>query len=524
MKADILRKLEMPFNNNPAEKAARAHLAAIVDSSDDAIISKNLDGVITSWNASAEHLFGYTAAEAIGQHISLLIPTERLDEEYVIIGKVKAGQRVDHFETMRRNKAGELIEISLTVSPIRDDDGNIIGASKIARNVMQQRRTERALQEVSLRRDEFLATVSHELRTPMNAVIGLAHILSKSTTMTPKEKEYVHTLKQSADSMMSLINGLLDVSKFESGDMELEEIEFSLPELVETTLKIAGAGAREKKLELKTSYSAGVRKYYMGDPQRIRQIVSNLVANAVKFTDAGRVAVGVSAEPGDRQSMVSIEISDTGIGIPEDKLEAVFDKFVQADSSNTRKYGGTGLGLSIAKAFVEQMGGTITVKSRVNFGTTFLIRLPLRNSVQAGIIDSAEHADAQYKNILVVDDYQANIIVTGAMLEELGYSYDTASTGLEALRQFQTARYDAILMDIQMHEMDGFETTRNIRQYETDHRLKPTPIIAMTAHVMEKDRQQCTAAGMNDFIPKPFDPDMLADVLAQFVSKQAKVA
>lgn len=513
----------MSLSHNVAEAEARARLAAIVDSSDDAIISKNLDGTIVSWNAAAERLFGHTAAEAIGQHISLLIPPERIDEEFVIIGKVKAGQRVDHFETIRRNKKGEMINISLTVSPIRDASGKIIGASKIARNITQQKLTEQALRDVSRRRDEFLATVSHELRTPMNAVIGLANILSKSTTMTPREKEYVHTLKQSADSMMALINGLLDVSKFESGDLELEEIEFNLPELIENILKIAGAPAREKNLDLQLSYAPEVRKYYMGDPQRIRQVLINLVANAVKFTDAGRVSVAVTAEILDGHSVISFEITDTGIGIPEDKLESVFEKFVQADASNTRKYGGTGLGLAISKSFVETMGGAITVKSRVNFGTTFTIKLPLKNSAQISTVD-AEPQNTRHKNVLIVDDYQANIIVTGAMLEDLGYSYDTASNGLEALRQFQTARYDAILMDIQMHEMDGFESTRHIRAYEADNNFAPTPIIAITAHVMEKDRQQCTSAGMNDFIPKPFDPDMLEQILAKYIQRPAKVA
>lgn len=499
---------------------AQANLAAIVESSDDAIVGKTLDGIITSWNASAERIFGYTSAEAVGQHITLIIPDDRRDEETLIIGSVRAGQRVDHFETKRRTRDGRLIDISLTVSPIKDIDGRIIGASKIARDVTEQRRTEALLAETSRRKDEFLTNMSHELRTPMNAVIGIAHLLSLSQGLTPKDQKLVAMLKQSSDSLMGLINNLLDFSRLETGSLHMEQTEFDLAALVENAVMLLEVPAREKGLKLDLVFDPALMDRYIGDPLRLQQVLNNLLANAVKFTEQGgvEVAVGVGQQAGGT-STVSIDVTDTGVGIASDKIDVVFDKFMQADASTTRRFGGSGLGLSICKALVEGMGGQISVVSRPEIGSTFTVAVPMKNApgqAPAGRKGRQPHAR---KNVLVVDDYEPNIVVVTSMLEHLGYDYDVAQNGLEAVRRAERGGYDVILMDVQMPGMDGFESARRIRAIEGEKRAKATPIVAMTAHVLDKDKAQCFDAGMNSFIPKPFEPGMLKDVLAGYISQ-----
>ncbi|MEI9904410.1 MAG: ATP-binding protein [Asticcacaulis sp.] len=496
----------------------KASLAAIVESSDDAIIGKTLDGIITSWNASAARIFGYTVAEALGQHITLIIPDDRRDEELVIIGKVRAGQRVDHFETKRRHKAGGLIDISLTVSPILDERGRIIGASKIARDVTDQRRTEALLAETSRRKDEFLANMSHELRTPMNAIIGIAHLLTVSQGLSPKDQRLVSMLKQSSDSLMGLINNLLDFSRLESGSLHMEMTEFDLAALIEKAVMLVEVPAREKGLKFDFISDPALMDCYVGDSLRLQQVLTNLLANAVKFTEHGGIEVHVHVK--DRQAdttTVLIDVSDTGIGIEPDKVGVIFDKFMQADASTTRRFGGSGLGLSICKALVEGMGGRISVVSRPEVGSTFTVELPLGNAAVQAPAGRKGAAPRVRKNVLVVDDYEPNIVVVTSMLENLGYDYDVAQNGLEAVRRAERGGYDVILMDVQMPGMDGFESTRRIRALESEGDKAATPIVAMTAHVLDKDKAQCYEAGMNNFIPKPFEPALLKDVLAGYI-------
>lgn len=513
-------KIAREISGQKAAERDSAYLASIVDSSDDAIISTSLEGIITSWNSSAQSVYGYTAKEAIGQNINILLPEEKLDEEHTILSKIKSGQRIDHFETLRKTRDGRLINISLTISPIRDWSGNIIGVSKIARDISKQKLTETQLLESNRRKDEFLANISHELRTPMNAVIGLANILGMSTTMSDKEKQYVSTLKQSADGLMELINNLLDFSRFETGALELESIEFDLTEVINKTVSLMGIKAQEKNLPLRVNYAPSLRKFYMGDPLRIQQILTNLVGNAIKFTEKGSVEINISAvEIGPIKTQLTISVADSGIGIPEEKIAAIFDKFVQADASTTRKYGGSGLGLSICKAFVAAMSGEISVQSREGLGSTFTVSLPLRLSKQAAMIDdAASDTQKERKNVLIVDDYEPNTLVVSAMLDKFGYDYDIAANGLEALRFFHLTKYDTIIMDVQMHDMDGFETTQQIRMNEISSGLKRTPIIAMTAHVMERDKQKCLETGMDDFIPKPFDLATLEATLKKYIA------
>lgn len=512
-----------PFKN--AERAV-AYLGAIIESSDDAIISKDLHGIVTSWNRAAERIFGYSALEIIGKPITMIIPPERIEEESEILTTLRTGERIDHFETVRRHKDGHLVPVSLTVSPIRDMVGNIIGASKISRDISERITTAKALAEASNKKDEFLTNMSHELRTPMNAVIGLSNILDSLPEMPPQAKKYIKTLKASADNMMDLINDLLDFAKIESGSLEIEEIEFDLAEQVETAVNVANVKAAEKGIGLFVNFAPELNRVYKGDPLRINQVLMNLLSNAVKFTSAGSVEVDVRGEEGPDKdtTMITFKVTDTGPGIPPEKLETIFEKFSQADSSITRQYGGSGLGLAIVKGCVEKMGGSITVSSKVDLGSTFTVYLPLRNT---STVLSAKNFSAltsmarapNAKKILLVEDYEPNILVAGTLLEQFGYQYDVARNGLEAIRSFLRSEYKLILMDLQMADMDGFEATRKIRQLELEKKMENTPIIAMTAHVREQDQKQCFDAGMDDFIPKPFNIESLSEKISQHLAK-----
>jgi PAS domain S-box-containing protein len=500
-----------------------AYLSAIIESSDDAIISKDLKGFITSWNKSAERIFGYTAEEIVGRHITMLIPNDRITEEDKILTTLRTGDRIDHFETVRRHKLGHLIPVSLTISPIRDSAGNIIGASKISRDISERINAANALQELNHKKEEFLATMSHELRTPMNAVIGLANLL-KMMELPEKAQKFIETLKLSADNLMDLINDLLDFAKIESDSLEFEEIEFNLAVQVEKAISVTNVRAQEKNLNLYINYPSTLNRYYLGDPLRIQQILMNLLSNAVKFTDKGSIEVDINGvDQSTNIKMVTIQVTDTGIGIAENKLATIFDKFMQADSSITRRYGGSGLGLSIVKALTEKMGGTIHVDSQLGLGTTFTVKIPLTLTDRISTIESfSANAIPEMpvinKNVLLVEDYEPNIMVTSALLEQAGFNYDIARNGFEALRKYSNGHYDVILMDVQMHELDGLEATRRIRRMELEKKIVRTPIIGMTAHVREQDKDKCLDAGMDDFIPKPFEPSELFQKISRYVN------
>lgn len=514
-------KIARDISAAKAAQRAAAHLAAIVDSSDDAIISKALDGTITSWNQAAERLFGYTADEAIGQHISLLIPPNCLSEEASIIGKIRANERLEHYETVRRTKSGDIVDVSLTVSPILDQNGNVAGASKIARNISEQKRTQVLLAEAGRRREEFMANMSHELRTPMNAIIGLGHVVSMSEGLRPRDREAMAMLRSSADSLLKLINDLLDFSKIDRGQIDIEEQEFDLCETANSVVKLLDVKAREKALSLDYHYEPELGDLYRGDAFRIQQILTNLIGNAIKFTELGRVRVRVMR--GAAVSDVVFEVSDTGIGIPLAKQTTIFDKFTQADSSMTRRYGGTGLGLSITQALVDRLGGRIELISTPGMGSTFTVTLPLVRA-PANPASAAPSVQRNTRNILVVDDYPANAVVMGSIAEHLGYGYDVAVNGMEAIKRVGETAYDIVLMDVQMPGMDGFEATRRIRQLELEKGFPAVAIVAVTAHVRSSDRQQCLDAGMVDFIPKPFHPEQMGAFLKQFVPAGSRSA
>jgi PAS domain S-box-containing protein len=378
----------------------------------------------------------------------------------------------------------------------------------------------------NIAKSEFLANMSHEIRTPMNAIIGLSQILNMSRPLTDKQREYLKTLQLSANSLLSLINDLLDISKIEARTVELEEIPFDISELLQEIAEILSIQAKEKRIELIVNNNIDRRIMFMGDPTRVRQIFMNLGSNAIKFTNKGSITLSLTNEDKNlkRKQFVIFEVKDTGIGIPPDKRKAIFEKFMQADSSITRKYGGSGLGLAITKTLIEIMGGAIDVESVMGEGSTFRVSLPLeiaKTRMPANDAPQLEEKKAVREKkpgrVLLVEDYDPNVLVAGSFLEEFGYLYDVASNGKQAVQKFKNQKYAAILMDVQMPEMNGFEATKSIRTLESG--TKRTPIIGMTAHALKGDRERCLDAGMNDYICKPFNSDELKKKLEAYIRR-----
>jgi signal transduction histidine kinase len=363
-------------------------------------------------------------------------------------------------------------------------------------------------------KSQFLATMSHEIRTPMNAVLGIAHLLEK-TKLDTKQRQMVNTLSSSAELLLRLINDLLDLSRIEAGQIALEAQPFVVGTLFHDLQHMFTAQAKNQSLNVVFQDMTGGRQF-SGDGTRIQQILSNLISNALKFTPAGSITVYAECET-EREDTVPLVISvtDTGLGIAPEHLERIFDRFVQADQTITRRFGGSGLGLAISKSLAKLMSGDLTVTSALGSGSVFTLRLPLETTVRTAQAPKEAPgkiaAPSARGTVLLVEDYPPNVMVATMMLEQLGFEVESVDNGQAALEKIKNrcAPYQAILMDVQMRDMDGLETTHHIRSLEK-HTGFHQPILGVTAHALAGDRERCIESGMDDYMSKPIHPEILA--------------
>jgi PAS domain S-box-containing protein len=708
----VVGTVRVTRNVTASERAERAvrRLAAIVESSDDAIISKDLNGIVTSWNIAAERIFGYTAAEMIGQSIRLLIPEDRQNEEDVVLGQVRSGAKVDHFDTIRRRKDGSPIPISLTVSPIRDDHGRIVGASKIARDISERREAERerarllaeaerhattterlnhvgalvaatldrreliqavtdaatelttaafgaffynaidekgeaytlytisgvpreafskfpmprntkvfdptfrgvgivrsdditsdpryghnpphhgmpaghlpvrsylavpvrhrsgevlgglffghpapgrfteqherlvagiaswaaiglenaqlyvGVQEASRLKDEFLATLSHELRTPLNAILGYARMVKSGIVSPDRMMKAVDTIERNATSLTQIVEDVLDVSRIIAGKMRLNVQPVQLPRIIRDSVEAFAPAAESKGLRIETILDA-YPPAVSGDPERLQQVIWNLISNAVKFTDRGGT-IRVVLESTDRE--LTLTVSDTGVGIEPAFLPHMFERFRQADGGTTRERGGLGLGLGIARQLVEMHGGTIHANSAgIGKGATFTVRLPSAAAAEseqrssseppsrAVFSTTAEVADLQGIRVLAVDDEPDALALITEILESAGAKVVVAHSAIEALGAIQLGHPDALIADLGMPRIDGFELIARIRQ-SSEPAIQRIPAAALTAYARSEDRARAIRSGFQIHLAKPIDPSALLAAIARLVGR-----
>src|ERR1035438_7035722 len=399
------------FSARKSVESTQSLLSAIVESSDDAIIWMKLDGEILSWNKAAQLAYGYETQEVVERNISLLVPPDRLHELHGIQERIARGERVTRLKTLRLAKDGTPVEVSLTISPVRDGAGKVVGCSSIARYgrerslalVAELNRAKEAAEASNKAKSEFLAHMSHEIRTPMNGIIGMTGI-ALQTDLTADQREYLIAVRSSADALLAIINDVLDFSRIESNALIIEPRKFNLEDEVGGAIKALSTAAEQKGLELSCFLSPQIPATLIADPARLTQVMINLVGNAVKFTATGEVRVRLELEPGTASpATLHCSIADTGIGIPLEKQQTIFDPFTQADSSMTRRYGVSGLGLPISARLVQLMGGRLWLESETGSGSTFHFTVPV--GIATGSLDSPpDSSPLAGMRVLIVDD------------------------------------------------------------------------------------------------------------------------
>jgi PAS domain S-box-containing protein len=551
----VIADIELDFQNKEKHKREIANLElqalsssaaltsqysrSLIEASRDPLFTISTDGKITDMNEATIRVTGVSREKLIGtDFFDYFTEPDMARAGYQEV--FAKGFVADYPLTMRDHK---LTDVLFNGSVYKDELGTVLGIVVVARDITEQKRIEKELTEAKVfaelatliaeeakskaesatrlavdavkAKQQFLSNMSHEIRTPMNAIIGFTKVVLK-TELTAKQKEYLNAIKTSGDALIVLINDILDLAKVDAGKMTFEQTPFKMAMSIAAMLHLFETKIAEKNLELIKNYDSRIPEVLVGDPVRLHQIILNLVSNAVKFTNHGSITVSVDlVEEDNEKATIEFAVTDTGIGIPDSKMDKIFENFQQASSGTSRIYGGTGLGLAIVKQLVESQGGTTTVTSRPGEGSTFSFRLSfLKTKVAADTQAEILELDADIKNVrvLVVEDIALNQLLMKTLLDDFGFDRDIASNGKIAIDKLATNTYDVILMDLQMPEMNGFEATEYIRTV-----LKSdVPIIALTADVTTVDLAKCKAVGMNDYIAKPVDERLLySKILAQ---------
>lgn len=503
LETEIARRQEAEAGRRSHERRAaelQASLAAIVESSDDAIVGKTLDGTVTTWNAGAARIFGYTAEEMIGQSIGRLVPPDRQDDLPIILGAIRRGEYVEHFETERIRKDGRRVHVSLSVSPIRDADGRIVGASKIARDVTERKGAEAA-------KDEFLAMLGHELRNPLAAVQSA--ITAASLDPTRRERA-LDIARRQAGQLRRLVDDLLDVARIARGKIALRKERLSLSSVVERAIETARPMIDERGHTLRISLPADIQIDV--DAGRIEQVLVNLLTNAAKFTlPGGRIELNAELSG----TAVVLSVRDNGIGISAETLPRVFDIFSQGAQSPDRASGGLGLGLALVKRLVELHGGRVTAHSDgCGHGAEIVVRLPAAHGPepeQTGLAEATAERQMTKLRVLIAEDNVDAADSLAMLLEIVGHTVDTAHDGIAALDMMERIRPNVMLVDIGLPGIDGFEVARRARALPSG---KDTLLIALTGYGRDEDKERTREAGFDYHLTKPVELDQLKLLVA----------
>jgi len=526
-----------------AKKLQGSHYArSLIEASLDPLFTISPEGKITDINNASISITEVTREKLIGTNFFDYF-TEP-DKAREIYKQVFAAGFVADFPLTIRD--GKLTDVLFNGSVYKDEKGKVIGVVVVARDITDHKRIEAELVEAKehaeratkiaevakikaekatliaenavISKQQFLSNMSHEIRTPMNSIIGFTKVMLK-TPLTAKQKEYLTAIKMSGEVLTVLVNDILDLAKVDAGKMIFEQKPFKMDASISAMIHLFEPKIQEKNLQLTKNYDPKIPKVLIGDPVRLHQILINLVSNAVKFTNQGKITVGVQLLNSD-EDKVSIEftITDTGIGIAEDKIEFIFQNFQQATSNTSRLYGGTGLGLAIAKQLAEQQGGTIAVKSKIDKGTTFSVVLPFQKTKDnLESVTEIKELNRKIKGlkVLVVEDIALNQLLMKTLLDDFGFECELAGNGIIAIEKLKSKPFDLVLMDLQMPEMNGFDASRYIRE-NIDSQI---PIIALTADVTTADLKKCKAVGMNDYISKPIDENLLYSKIIDLLKK-----
>jgi PAS domain S-box-containing protein len=495
----------------------RAQLAAIVNSSDDAIIGKDLNGIVQSWNAAATRLFGYSAEEAVGRHISFLIPPDRIDEEDLILKRLRAGERVYHFDTVRLRSDGQPVDVALTISPIRDQDGRIVGASKIARDISGRKEDENRiyrlvtqLKDADRRKDNFLAMLAHELRNPLAPLSNLLEIMRHGGGNGNLIERVQSTLERQLGQLVRMVDDLLDVSRIARDKLAIRKERVELGSVIQQTVEALRPLAVQAGHELIVALPSEPIDVH-ADPVRLSQVFGNIFNNACRYTEAGG-RIWITARRQGNEAVVTIK--DTGIGIPPDKLSSVFEMFSQIDRPLERSRGGLGIGLTLVKRLVEVHGGSVEVFSEgQGRGSEFVVRLPvaLETSQVKSIAPTAARAPTTVRRVLIVDDNRDAAESLAELLNIADMETQTAHDGLEAVKTAAEFRPNVVLLDIGLPKLNGHDVCRRIREQPWGKKMV---LVALTGWGQEEDRRQSKEAGFDHHLIKPVEYEALMKVLA----------